>query len=457
MEIVKHKSLLFIIILFINLPSFCKAQFSEDSLRNIVSLNKRDTTEVNALNNLSLISNQFDTTIMFAQRGLDLAEKLSYRKGVADGYFAMSSGFRNQRNYFQMIRYANKAISAFEAIHNDEGIMHAMTNLGVMYFNTGDFNKGKELNMVAIKILEKKPRIAVSYPGFLYGAKWAPLIYSAQGELYLKTDQPDSALFFALKAVDQNEYVGNALWNYPVYVLASVYSRLGKHSESLKMYRTAFSLAIGNNFWGDTLQILSGMATLYLQKKKPDSAIYFASQVNQSTNPNRDANPWLESIRALKTGYKLIGNKDSALKYAELEIVLSDSLFGKEQSLNIQTFLFNERFQQEEIKTVEEKLKRKTQGYIAIAGVLILLLIGFLLWRSNQRKQKAKARIEKAYHELRATQAQLIQSEKMASLGELTAGIAHEIQNPLNFVNNFSEVNKELIEELKTEKLKDKS
>ncbi len=75
----------------------------------------------------------------------------------------------------------------------------------------------------------------------------------------------------------------------------------------------------------------------------------------------------------------------------------------------------------------------------------------------EELEQKRKAieetntALNRSLEELRAAQAQLIQSEKMASLGELTAGIAHEIQNPLNFVNNFSEVSKELLDEMKTE------
>src|SRR6202051_4798146 len=74
-----------------------------------------------------------------------------------------------------------------------------------------------------------------------------------------------------------------------------------------------------------------------------------------------------------------------------------------------------------------------------------------LLEKRNKNLSDEKLKVESALSDLRSAQAQLIQQEKMASLGELTAGIAHEIQNPLNFVNNFSELNTELIDDMERE------
>src|SRR5215510_5557170 len=107
------------------------------------------------------------------------------------------------------------------------------------------------------------------------------------------------------------------------------------------------------------------------------------------------------------------------------------------------------RRQRKELIKARQKAIEEEQNNKVISAMKAQLEVDVAERTAELRKQKEE--LEITLDELRAAQAQLIQSEKMASLGELTAGIAHEIQNPLNFVNNFSEVNKELLAEMKNE------
>jgi signal transduction histidine kinase len=132
-------------------------------------------------------------------------------------------------------------------------------------------------------------------------------------------------------------------------------------------------------------------------------------------------------------------------------MVAKDSLHNVEKIKQFQNIGFDEQLRLQELEREKIRYQNKIRTYTMLAGLGVFLIIAFILYRNNRQKQKTNKVLEQTLINLKATQAQLIQSEKMASLGELTAGIAHEIQNPLNFVNNFSEVSAELLDEMKSE------
>jgi two-component system NtrC family sensor kinase len=233
-----------------------------------------------------------------------------------------------------------------------------------------------------------------------------------------------------------------------------------KKENKLQYYRQTSQMPFTIRNSGMKSSIDSRYAKYYMEQKRMDSALYFAKQVYNNAK-TADLTLQLNALALMGDYYRALPNTDSTLSYLERFYTLKDSLYGDKVVEQAQTMAYNDMQRQKELEAQNIAFKNRMMFYFLSAIAFFLIILAFIFWRSKRKEQQAKAMVQKqnddlaqTLDKLKATQSQLIQSEKMVSLGELTAGIAHEIQNPLNFVNNFSEVSMELIDEMEAEMAK---
>ena len=393
----------------------------------------------------NILKNQEDRLKFFSKQ-LEYYQVNGPIENTAPCYHGIGGYYRYKNAYNQGINYYLKAAEIYQKFD----VVNYANDIGVVGDNYGDWgnnekalyylkiasslqrklNDSTNLSYVAYatgKILVKENKFKeaidkINEAGRFVAEKDVEQlgdILVTKGLCYIKMGIPAMALPALLRAkaiADSGAYtISNTAGNLEVdYGFYEYYRSVRKNSEAERSLLQAYKKATGENIVGLQLKYAKELGSFYLNTQQPALAKqYFDLYFN------------------------LIEISDRAqdkFKVAQFEIDQND----RQQKDHILQLKHEKILQDYQIN------RRNTLLWASLAVLLLISgLFVFIYRQLHINKQTLTS--------LRKTQTQLIQAEKMASLGELTAGIAHEIQNPLNFVNNFSEVNKDLLIELKEE------
>ncbi|MEO6290949.1 MAG: hypothetical protein ABIO76_13555, partial [Ginsengibacter sp.] len=450
------------------LPTFIAGQQKNpylNSLYSSLSAAPNDTVRMEAYSNLGSYYSleDRDSSTFYLKKALPIAARLNLKLNEASILNLMGIIMMQQEKFSKSLEFYLKAINIAKDPAVEKTVWHLspgqspgnarMLLLSTSYDLIGLLNAYTGNWSDNIKNQFKYYRVAEKYANEAGDRGQVASIIFHMGISYMNDGKLDSALLFIKKAQTVFSDLKDPQLGRTMIYMGETYEKTGNPGLAVNTMLQGRALLNKTNDYVHRGIISNSLSRVYAHLNKNDSALFYAKESLKISEKRKDAAQKRDAYDLLASNFDHLGRTDSATVYLKLAKSLSDSLSVEERKnlLAFQDVVVDEQAKLQKMKEEKIQTKGRIKTYSLISGLFILSLIGLILYRNNKKEKKAKIVLEKTLKELKATQSQLIQSEKMASLGELTAVIAHEIQNPLNFVNNFSEVNKELLLEMKDE------